>query len=384
MDVRALRHVFGTNRSGPSTDSSSKFHFDRAFEPLPPPTGSYPFRLDLEDVLGRPAATRIAQAGKLVFHCVGDTGNRSHGAEAQDSVAFHMERQVSPLLNPDGPSPEIETDGPSLLYHLGDVVYYNGEKERYESQFYDPYLHYPPPIVAIAGNHDGSTTPGGDTSLQGFMENFCAAQPRHTWMAGQSNRTTMIQPNVYWTFKTPLATVIGLYSNVSGQLDHESPVQENWLVSELKAAADDQPKCILVAVHHPPYSLDDTHGGHLAIRQALDRAFGASGVTPTAVLTAHVHNYQRFERLKNGHKIPYVVAGAGGFAGYSKLHQLKTTQDPEPGVHLVAHETKLPGFLRITVTANELVGEYFTVPPPPHHLDPEVPAKRVDDFSVPL
>jgi len=384
MDVRALRHVFGIHRRRSSLDSSSKFHFSGAFEPLPPPTGSYPFRLDLEDVLGRPAATRIAEAGKLVFHCVGDTGNRSHGAEAQDSVAFHMEQQVKPLLHPEGPSPEIDTDGPSFFYHLGDVVYYNGERARYEEQFYDPYLHYPPPIVAIAGNHDGSTVPGGESSLRGFMENFCAAQPRHTWMAGQSNRTTMIQPNVYWTFKTPLATIIGLYSNVSGELDHEGPVQENWLTSELKAAAADEAKCILVAVHHPPYSLDDTHGGHIAIQDALNRAFTASGVTPTAVLTAHVHDFQRFERQLNGRKVPYVVAGAGGFAGYSKLHQLKSTQSPAPGVELVASNAKLPGFLQITVTRESLTGEYFTVPQPPNHLNAKIPAERVDDFSVPL
>ena len=384
MDVRALRHVFGINRRSAGTNSPSKFHFEGAFEPLPPPTGNYPFRLDLEDVLGRPAAMRIAEAGKWVFHCVGDTGNRSHGADAQDSVAFHMEEQVNHLLNPDGPSPEIDTEGPSLFYHLGDVVYFNGERERYEGQFYDPYLHYPPPIVAIAGNHDGATVPGGDPSLLGFMENFCAAQPQHTWMAGQSNRTTMIQPNVYWTFKTPLATIIGLYSNVSGQLDQKGPTQENWLTSELTAAAADKPKCILVAVHHPPYSLDDTHGGHVAIREALDRAFAASGVTPTAVLTGHVHNYQRFERRLNGRHVPYVVAGAGGFAGYSKLHQLKTTASPEAGVKLVAHETKLPGFLRLTVTAESLEGEYFAVPRPPRHMDPEVPAQSVDRFSVPL
>ena len=313
MDNRALRHVFGRDRTSPDIDSFSNFHFDTAFQPLPPPTGPYPFRLDLEDVLGRESSNKVASAGKMVFHCVGDTGNAKYGAEAQDSVAEHMEQQVAKHKGKD--------DQPLFFYHLGDAVYYNGARDKYDEQFYDPYMHYQPPIMAIPGNHDGATPPPGDYSLQGFVENFCAAQPTHTEMAGHSHRTTMIQPNVYWTFKTPLATIIGLYSNVPGRLDKGSTTQEDWLVAELQAAKNDP--CVIVAVHHPPYSLDDTHGSHPPIQASLDRAFTAADKMPTAVFAGHVHNYQRFTRKKNGRKIPYVVAGAGGFAGYSKLHQLK-------------------------------------------------------------
>jgi hypothetical protein len=103
------------------------------------------------------------------------------------------------------------------------------------------------------------------------------------------------------------------------------------------------------------------------------------------VLTGHVHNYQRFERDMSSFgatKLNYVVAGAGGFAGYSSLHQLKRNAEPPPGTTLAAKDTSLPGFLRITVTGAELTGEYFTVPPPPDHLTG--PAKKVDTFRVPL
>jgi len=330
----------------------------------------------LGSVFGLDAVKRIADGGKLVFHAVGDTGQRSHGAEAQESVAYHMEQQLRPAK---------DDERPAFFYHLGDVVYYNGERDRYEGQFYEPYLHYTGPIFAIPGNHDGSTVPGGDSSLRGFVENFCASQPQHTWMAGHSNRTTMIQPNVYWTLKTPLATMIGIYSNVPGLLDRGHPLQEDWLTAELKAAKNE--KCVIVSVHHPPYSLDDTHGGHKLIQDALDRAFHASGRIPTAIFAAHVHNYQRFERVfQHGHEhpVPYVVAGAGGFAGYTKLHQLKAGVHPPKGVKLVAHDTKLPGFLRVTITRSSLAAEYFTVPAPPHHLDPKHPAVRVDNFEIPL
>jgi hypothetical protein len=200
-------------------------------------------------------------------------------------------------------------------------------------------------------------------------------------MAGHSNRTTMTQPNVYWTLKTPLATIIGLYSNVTGQLDQSDTTQVDWLTAELKAAAGDP--CVIVTVHHPPYSLDSVHGGHVPIQAALDQAITASGRIPTLILTGHVHNYQRFERDMSsfgGTTLAYVVAGAGGFAGYTSLHQLKPGAVSPDGITMIHSNTDLPGFLRITLTAHNLTGEYFVVPPPPNHLTG--PATVDDTFTV--
>src|SRR5580765_4189899 len=59
------------------------------FKPLPPPTGAPPFRMELRDIVGQPFVERILQRKKLVFHAVGDTGQRQHGAAALESVAFH-------------------------------------------------------------------------------------------------------------------------------------------------------------------------------------------------------------------------------------------------------------------------------------------------------
>jgi hypothetical protein len=66
-------------------------------------------------------------------------------------------------------------DRPSFFYHLGDVVYYDGESANYWPEFYEPYLNYHAPIVAIPGNHDGDVNPAtGESSLQAFVRNFCA------------------------------------------------------------------------------------------------------------------------------------------------------------------------------------------------------------------
>src|SRR5262249_26376254 len=146
---------------------------------------------------------------------------------------------------------------------------------------------------AIPGNHDGAVFQGA-SPLQGFMENFCAAQPVNHGLAGESPRTTMTQPNCYWTLRAPFARIIGLYSNVPGRLDHHGTVQFDWLVEELRNSAND--RCVIVTVHHAPYSRDTSHGGYRAIAEALDGAFRKAGRFPHLVLNGHVHNYQRFER----------------------------------------------------------------------------------------
>ena len=53
-----------------------------------------------------------------------------------------------------------------------------------------------------------------EDSLKPFVRHFCAPAPVHSHSAHEAPRTTMTQPNVYWTLNTPFATIIGLYTNV--------------------------------------------------------------------------------------------------------------------------------------------------------------------------
>src|SRR6267142_1907638 len=75
------------------SDAETAFRKGR-FQKLPPPTGTPPFRIQLADIIGAQAVQKIEQARKFVFHSVGDTGQHGHGAEAQESVSFHMEQQI--------------------------------------------------------------------------------------------------------------------------------------------------------------------------------------------------------------------------------------------------------------------------------------------------
>ena len=343
----------------PAADQVSKqhgFRSNQTFEPLPPPIGAYPYRLSLESIV--PPAQAQQLASRLVFHAVGDTGGIQNG-NPQQIVALHMagDFQGAP-------------QAPSFFYHLGDVVYFNGESSQYYPQFYEPYAGYPGPIVAIPGNHDGDALdPLTAPSLAAFVENFCAAQPHLSPEAQEVNRDTMTQPNVYWTLVAPLVTIVGLYTNVpeGGRVDDQ---QAAWLEAELAAAPKD--RFLIVALHHPAYSADAHHGGSAKMGELLDTAFAAASRVPDLVLTAHVHNYQRFSRTYDGRQIPYLVAGAGG---YHNLHYMATLPDGSPlpkpwsppdlqGVTLESYVDDRFGFLRLTATPGSLQVEYVTVPRP--------------------
>lgn len=119
--------------------------------------------MSLDSILSADAIALITNSGKMVFHSVGDTGGVNTPTQV-DNVATYMESDFS--------GNDVTTH-PSFFYHLGDVVYYCGELANYYPEFYEPYLSYPGPIVAIPGNHDGDIDPQtAETSLEGFIRNF--------------------------------------------------------------------------------------------------------------------------------------------------------------------------------------------------------------------
>jgi hypothetical protein len=367
--------ISGGGGSSFFTDQTLAFARPRRPEPLPPPTRPRPFRLDLADVVSGDVIDAIRAAGKMVFHTAGDTGGVK-SPEPQRIVVDHMERDLKRT-----PGQPAET--PAFFYMLGDCVYYNGAETDYYPQFYQPYEFYNAPIFAVPGNHDGDPLPN-TTSLDGFVKNFCAPAPVITDDAHDSNRTAMTQPNVYWTLLTPLATVIGLYSNVpeGGFIDDE---QLDWFTGELREADADKP--VFVTMHHPPFSADDFHSGSLQMRTALDRAFGDAGRHPEIVFAGHVHAYERFTRSTPKGRAPYIVAGGGG---YWHLHRMADIDGDRPVTPLTLDQDgeaitferyvdDRHSFMRIEVTADRVFGKCFSVPRP--HESWSAPAQLADRFA---
>jgi acid phosphatase type 7 len=331
---------------------------------LPAAPGLPPYRMNLDTIIDAATMATINQSGKMVFHSVGDTGGVMTSTYI-DGVTRFMECDFT--YN------DILADRPSFFYHLGDVVYYDGEGANYWPEFYEPYLQYPAPIVAIPGNHDGDVNPAtGETSLQAFVRNFCSQSAVISSDNRDAPRRTMTQPNVFWTLNTPLVTIIGMYSNCpeGGQIGE---TQKQWFISELKAASASLP--IILAIHHPIYSAYGSHPGSTRLKAFLDECCGDAKRAPDVVLTGHVHDYQRFSApLYDKKDVPFIVAGAGGYN--KRLHVLgKVFQDAKTAnkfpIQIQGEPEMLEnfndsdhGYLRITVTRQNITLEYVTVPDP--------------------
>jgi hypothetical protein len=365
---------------------STKFvdpHFP--FQPLPEPNGNAPYRFDLSNLLSDADVARIRQTGTMVFHTVGDTGDQ-RGKE----MDF-----VSAMLTADYHAQPAD-HAPAFFYHLGDVVYFAGDVDKYGNNFYETYSEYPGLIVAIPGNHDCQPDDPQDgpvdprkVPLDGWVQNFMSKNPGQLGsLKTSSSRTQMDLPNVYWTFTTPFATIIGLFSNVSETEAEIHPDQLAWFKSELAAA--DPKLALIVAIHHPPYSGDDEHSGSSVAEQKLFESFAETGRYPHLILSGHVHNYQRFtvqQTVKGGTvAVPCVVAGAGGYTKLGKLHKLDGKYPTAPlevsnTLTLERYDQDKFGFLRLEVSHTSIVGSYFCAP---YQQATSPQARQIDRFTINL
>jgi len=352
------------------------------FEPIPDRFAQgriAPFRMDLGDVLAAGELQEITKAGSMAFHCMGDTGGVKD-PEPQKLVERGLEQSL--FSGNIAPSLRGAAMAPAFCYHLGDVVYYNGEVSEYFAQYYDPYEHYPLPILAIPGNHDGEPLDANATTLEGFYRNFLAeksAEPTYTDESRDSGRPAMAQLFFYWTLTTPFATFVGLYSNVPehGRIDDQ---QRAWFNGEMAAA--DKNKALIVAVHHPVYSFDDHHSGSPTMAKELEDAINVSRRVPNMVLSAHVHNYQRIERQVGGHTVPFFVIGNGGYWNLHRLAAADGYRDPETEAKLVSSIDSRHGFATFEISDSVINGHFTTVPRPQESwTDAEAYNASFDVFS---
>jgi hypothetical protein len=347
-------------------------------QPIPPPrTGALPY-LKLTDFIPQDLANAIDTAGEITFHCVGDTGAAKSGPHQSAAVSIAEEAGVADAMTADVQSGGVS--GPAFFFHLGDVIYNFGEAQYYYDQFYEPYREYDRPIFAIPGNHDGmvfgqsSSAPQVPT-LAAFLSNFCAASPDPSPDALTIARSVMTQPGVYFTLDAPFVSIIGLYSNVmdtgggiiSSQGGHFPLVNDqlDFLTAELERLKPERQageRAILIAVHHPPLSVDAKTGGSGGLMQDIDACCKAAGLWPDALLSGHAHLYQRFTRVVNGRQVPYIVSGSGGFAATAPQQAA-----PPAGTVVGDHTMEVApiikfGYLTLITDAKTLTVTFKTAP----------------------
>ena len=354
----------GKSQAHPGVHPVSAFsHRTQKFQPLPNPLAEPPYRIDLEAILPGINAS-AASAGRIVFHCVGDTG----GVKSPDSQRAVAAAMKGDLLD--------AAAAPSFFYHLGDVVYYNGQIDDYYDQFYEPYENYTPPIIAIPGNHDGDPIDASQTSLDGWVRYFMSPTPHVNPESHDAPRVTQSLPNVYFTLRCPFATIVGMYTNVPehGSIDS---VQQQWLTNEFKEAPTD--RALILALHHPVYSFDDHHSGSPRMADAVQHAINDTRRVPNLVLTAHVHNYQRIEKVIAGEKpTPFLVAGNGGYYHLHGMNAAAGHSDPDTGANLIFENHKLHGYLTLTVNSQKISGSATLVDAKTQSIQ-----RGVDPFSYP-
>lgn len=362
-------------------------------EAIPAPRKSPPV-MSLGDVLTANTVQQIQTSGEIVFHAVGDTGGVKEPSH-QFAVADAMAADIG--------TKSYAAGRPAFFFHLGDVVYYFGQERYYYDQFYDPYRDYPGPIFAIPGNHDGVLFSGDPVkySLEPFFNNFCSAAPTSDPAAKGFARTTMTQPGVYFTLNAPFVKVIGLYSNTSETTGVISggaagPAQLTFLQNQLQAAASQRaqknapPFALVIAVHHPPFTISNSHFPSPDMLAQIDSVCAAAKIWPDLVLSGHAHLYERYTRTMraDGRQIPYVVAGNGGYLNLSNPRQGKNGLNPQPGIPgndgkgnqltLDVYNNTLYGFLRVTVTADSILCESVGVD------EPTGKTSNMDAFTVDL
>ncbi|MGZ3821521.1 MAG: metallophosphoesterase family protein [Mucilaginibacter sp.] len=331
---------------------------------LPIPAPQRDPTMALSAVIGDAGATALANAGAIIFHATGDTGE----------LAGNSQQLVADAMTSDYDIAHPETS-PAFFYHLGDVNYYDNTDKGYHAQFYEPYIKYPGKIIGIPGNHDGEifkfdgTSTGQSKTLQAFMANFCQPVAGVPPAAGTIYREMVSQPGVYWLLQCPFVDIIGLYSNMAenpGFISAKSigTRQKSWLTKTLKTISKNRKNgtrnALIIAVHHPPFS-QGSHSSSTQMLADIDHSCTQAGIMPDAVLAGHSHNMQRYTRYLTfggrNMQIPFVVCGCGG----RQIQPVVPATGARTGDHSYDTAVSSYGYLKVTVTAQTLAITFIEV-----------------------
>ncbi len=185
----------------------------------------------------------------------------------------------------------IAEETPDFVALLGDLVF-RGSSAAEWSRFdvlAAPLREARIPVVPILGNHEYWLARG--PALANFFARFPALGGRH-WHEARYGPLAVIALDSNLRFLSPAAWI----------------EQGRWFAASLAASdADPEVRGVLVLVHHPPYTNSTVTSDEIHVQRAFVPAFAAASKT-VAMISGHVHSYERFSR---GGKT-YLVAGGGG------------------------------------------------------------------------
>jgi 3',5'-cyclic AMP phosphodiesterase CpdA len=186
----------------------------------------------------------------------------------------------------------IAREEPELVLMLGDLVFCGSSASDWKDfdALAAPIRQAGVPVLAVPGNHEYWLSPG--VALRNFHARFPLLEQRR-WHARS------------WG---PLRLLL-LDSNrrfLSSSLWEE---QARWYAEEIaRADRDSQTRGTLVLLHHPPYTNSSVTSDELHVQRFFVPPFQVARKT-LAMLSGHVHSYERYER---GGKTFLVTGGGGG------------------------------------------------------------------------
>lgn len=300
-DIAGRRHF--------RTDHSNEWRYERLREGPPPPPG-----VDPDPEARSRTVSWLLDRPVEAFRCVilGDTGEGDHSQYA--------------LL------PVIRALHPDFLIINGDVAYPAGRSDDYDQGFFRPYRGLGVPIWTVPGNHDYYSAHRG----REYFEIFCGETRRATWEA--AGLRLKPQPGVFWELAAPGGQhpliLLGVDSGHSGDLEGtrgggilglgrkqaRDTRQLDWLEWRLRVATAAGARVIVL--YHIPALVRGEHKKE--IRLDTIHRLVARFPAVRLVITAHEHNYQRYDPGVFGRYLAetyrgmpaaaptYLVSGAGG------------------------------------------------------------------------
>lgn len=228
------------------------------------------------------------------------------------------------------PLPAVSATQPTVLVVVGDLQrtapfleFWREQNDAERTQVVDAIATTHPDLVAITGDcvfNGGSdaqwaTFDALTAPLRAAGIPAVAAFGNHEYWSGRTPAEAHLFPRFpldagrHW-FAMPLGPlrILVLDSNRGHLTPEEWTAQFRWYTRALTDYdADPTVRGVLVLMHHPPYTNSTVTGDTADVQEAFVPGFTHATKT-LAMLTGHVHSYERF--VRDGRT--YVVSGGGG------------------------------------------------------------------------
>jgi Icc-related predicted phosphoesterase len=185
----------------------------------------------------------------------------------------------------------IAREEPELLLMLGDLVFCGSSASDWKEfdALAAPIREAGIPVLAVPGNHEYWVSPR--TGLRNFHARFPLLEERR-WHARAWGPLKLLLLDSNRRFLS------------AAQWEEQARAYSEELA---RADSDPDTRGTLVLLHHPPYTNSSVTSDELHVQRFFVPAFQAARKT-LAMLSGHVHSYERYERQGK----TFLVTGGGG------------------------------------------------------------------------